>query len=340
MIIKDFDTRERVLVVAEIGNNHEGNFDVARRLVEAAAEAGAHAVKFQTFKTERFISPTDVARVKRLKSFELSYPQFAALADLARSRGLLFISTPLDLGSAEFLDGIVDAFKIASADNDFYPLLARVAGFKKPMIVSTGVSDLAQAERSVSFVRREWSRQGTTGDLAVLHCVSAYPTPPEEAGLRAIPALANACQCTIGYSDHTIGTEAAVLAVALGARIIEKHFTLDKQYSDFRDHQLSADPADMRTLVTRVAAAERMLGDGVKRVQPSEEVGIKAYRRSIAVGRDLTRGHRIELSDLIWIRPGGRMAPGREDELVGKALIRDVTAGEQLDPTDVESVRP
>jgi sialic acid synthase SpsE len=336
MQIGNFDLEDKVLVVAEIGNNHEGNFEIAKELVRQAAECGVAAVKFQTFNTEHFTSRSDAARFERLKSFELSHEQFAELAELARSHGLLFISTPLDLGSAAFLENIVDAFKIASGDNDYYPLLADVARRNKPLIISTGASDLQQVSRTVAFVKDQWAQTRMQGQLALLHCVSSYPVPAEQANLLAIPFLAENFDCTIGYSDHTLGINAALLALGLGARLIEKHFTLDKHYSDFRDHQLSADPPEMRTLVEAAAQASLMLGKSEKKIQPCEEASRAAIRRSIVAGADLPAGRRVVFSDLTWIRPAGGLAPGNEDQLIGKVLKRAVRFGDQLRTSDVE----
>jgi sialic acid synthase SpsE len=168
--------------------------------------------------------------------------------------------------------------------------------------------------------------------------VSAYPTPPEQANLAAIRALAQRFDCTVGYSDHTLGIEAAVLSVALGARLIEKHFTLDPRHSDFRDHQLSADPAMLRQLVDRVRAAEQMLGSGVKIPQPCEAALETAVRRSIVAGTDLPAGHRLGLTDLTWVRPGGGLPPGQEALLVGRRLRRAVHRGDRLDLADVVEV--
>jgi N,N'-diacetyllegionaminate synthase len=331
--IGSFDTDREVLVVAEIGNNHEGNFEVAKRLVRAAAETGVDAVKFQTFRTEHYVSRSDSTRFDRLKSFELSYSEFAELSELARSLGLLFLSTPFDLESAEFLEGIVDGLKIASGDNDFYPLLERVSRSAKPMIVSTGLSDELQVDRTLNCIRRN---RETLDNVALLHCVVAYPVPDEQASLRSIPFLASRYGVTVGYSDHTIGIEAAVVAVVLGARIIEKHFTLDKNFSSFRDHQISADPADMKMLVANVRNASSLLGSSGKKIQAAEAPALTAVRRSIVAGRDLSAGHRLQLSDLTWIRPGGGLSPGQEDHLVGKRLRRAVVFGEPLGISDVD----
>jgi sialic acid synthase SpsE len=333
--IGDIDVRERVLVVAEIGNNHEGDIGRARELITAAASAGAPAVKMQTFRTERFVSSADPARVEQLRRFELTFEQFAELAELARSLGLLFLSTPLDLESADFLDGVVDGFKSASGDNDFYPLIERMAASDKPLIVSTGVSDLGQVERTVAAVERVRG-DAARDSLALLHCVSAYPASPDQLNLRAIPFLAERFPYAIGYSDHALGSTAALAAVALGARIVEKHFTLDGIESDFRDHALSAKPAEMKALVGAIADLERMLGSPAKEVEPGEAGIAEAIRRSIAAAADLEAGRTIEAGDLMWVRPGTGLRPGQESELVGRTLrvlkrLGELVLGEDVD---------
>jgi N,N'-diacetyllegionaminate synthase len=200
------------------------------------------------------------------------------------------------------------------------------------MIVSTGLSELASVARTVQFV----DRIRDTERLAILHCVTSYPTAPAEAQLRAIEVLRERFSCTVGYSDHTIGNDAAVLAVGLGARIIEKHFTLDKQFSDFRDHQLSADPQELASLVVRIREAELLLGSREKSVQPAEQAGTVALRRSIVAGADLAEGHILRSEDLTWIRPGGGLAPGSEHDIVGRRLRRPVPFGERIGAEDVE----
>jgi N,N'-diacetyllegionaminate synthase len=328
------DLDERVLVVAEIGNNHEGSFDTARELIARAAATGADAVKFQTFRATAFVSPTETERLQRLQSFQLSYDEFTALAQETRDADLLFLSTPLDLESAAFLADIVDAFKIASGDIDFYPLLEQVAATGKPMIVSTGASDLELVERAVSTIRAVWN--GNDHGLALLQCTSSYPSPPDEANLRALRTLAERFpDVTIGFSDHLEGIEAAPIAVGAGARIVEKHLTLDHSFSDFRDHRLSAEPDELRELVRRVRAAEVLLGLAEKRVQPSEEASVTAIRRSISAARALPAGHIVELGDLTWLRPGDGLRPGQEGVLLGRPLRRDVAAGERLRADDV-----
>jgi len=329
------DLRDRVLVVAEIGNNHEGDVDVAAELVDRAAEAGVDAVKFQTFRTAHYVSRSEGERYRRLERFELGASDFERLAGRARSRGLLFISTPFDLESVKVLEPLVDAFKVASGDNCFFPLLESVARCPRPMIISSGLSDLDDIKRTWAFVASRRPDGAARQNVAILHCVSAYPVEPEQANLRAIQTLAAELGCDVGYSDHTRGIDAAVLAVGLGARIIEKHFTLSRTYSTFRDHDLSADPDEMRELVRRVRLATVLLGDGDKKIQPAEADGVESLRRSIVAAEDLPAGHILRPDDLTWVRPGGGLPPGDEHRLLGRALAHAVRFGERLQPSDV-----
>jgi N,N'-diacetyllegionaminate synthase len=330
MKIGSFTLGERVLVVAEIGNNHEGDIAVAEQLVREAARAGANAVKFQTFQTAHFVRRSDRARFERMSRFELSPQGFARLRQLAHEEGLLFVSTPLDLPSAKTLANLVDAFKIASGDNTFYPLLDAVAATRRPVIVSTGVTDDVLVRDIKSYLEERW--EGDSPGLAFLHCVSCYPAPAEQLHLRNIPALVAALGCPIGYSDHTLGNEACLAAVALGAQIIEKHFTLDKHFSDFRDHQLSAEPAEFAQLVASIRAVSSMLGGGVKGLRPCEESMAPAIRRSIVAAAAFEAGHRLGLQDLSWLRPAEGLAPGQEASVVGRVLRRSVEAGQVLTP--------
>lgn len=336
MQIGKFNTEEKVLIVAEIGNNHEGNFQVAQKLVECAATCGVGAVKFQTFRTRSFVRPNDTKRYQQLSGFELSPQQFEQLHQLARSAGLLFLSTPLDLESAGVLEGIVDAYKIASGDNNFYPLIDAVCKTKKPTIISSGLSSLEQIKETVKFIQKQWSPDLIQQSLAVLHCVTCYPVPSENANLAAIRVLTKHLDCAVGYSDHTIGIDAAVLSVALGAKIIEKHFTLDKHRSSFRDHQISADPAEMRDLVLQVERAEKMIGRSEKAIQTIERDFIRTARRSIVAAKNLSQGHRINPEDLTWLRPADGLPPGKEDQILGKCLKKDVSFGEPIALLDVE----
>ena len=337
MRIGRHDTDDRVLIVAEIGNNHEGDVAVAARLVEEAAEAGVDAVKFQTFRTETFVAPSQEERYARMQRFELGQDAFARLAERARAAGLLFISTPLDLPSARFLAGIVDAMKVASGDNTFYPLIEYAASTDRPVIISTGFADAERIGYARALVGRIRAGRPGGDDLALLHCVSAYPVEPADANLRAIRALADRFPgCAVGYSDHTLGTRAAPLAVAAGARVIEKHFTLDTNYSAFRDHQLSADPAMMAGLVREIRAVEALLGDGALDPRQVERDSEAPVRRSIAAARPIASGTVLGPDDIMWIRPGGGIPPGDEARVLGRRLTRCYATGELLAEADIE----
>ncbi|MCO6431389.1 MAG: N-acetylneuraminate synthase family protein [Deltaproteobacteria bacterium] len=330
MIIGGHNTDDEVLIVAEIGNNHEGNFDLAQELIGMAAECGVHAVKFQTFRTEQYISRTEEQRFQRTKSFELIFEQFAKLADYSKEKGVIFFSTPFDLESARFLESIQSVFKISSGDNNFYPLIKQVAESGKAIIMSGGLADITQLQYAKALIELTWHQKGTKQELALLHCITSYPTAPNEANLAAITHFKEHFNCTVGYSDHTLGIEACVLAAALGARIIEKHFTLDKNYSEFRDHKLSAEPQEMKQLVERVKEAGVYIGKAGRTVQQGEKSIATSMRRAIAAKRDLEKGHRIELEDITWVRPANGLAPGEEHSLVGKVLNRSVNWGEPI----------
>ena len=332
MQIGKHNTDEKVFLIAEIGNNHEGDFDSAREMVLRAAEVGADAVKFQIFRTEKYIASSDEARFDRLKGFELTPGQFAQLAHQSHDAGVAFIATPFDLSSAELTAEICDAIKISSGDNTFYPLIDKVATAGKPTVLSTGMSDVKRLQRPYGILVEALGED----NLALLHCVTSYPVEPKDANVAAVRTLMKGFGCEIGYSDHTLGVEACLAAVACGARIIEKHFTLDHNYSDFRDHQLSANPVEMTDLVKRVRLLETLLGSGDKFASQGEADIEPSVRRSIVTRRELSAGHVLAEKDLTWVRPAGGMAPGRESELVGNLLRHPVMAGYQLSLEDVE----
>lgn len=335
MKIGRVDLDREVLVIAEIGNNHEGDFARAQELIRRAADAGAQAVKFQTIVPERLVSPSQAARIQQLRKFCFSYDQFARLAETAHGAGAMFMSTPFDVESVRHLDPLVPAFKIASSDNNFVHLLRAVGSTGKPVVLSTGMATMAQVKGACAVLEAEWRIRGASPGMVILQCVSAYPTPIESANLRAISAIELETGYPAGYSDHTLGVEAAVLSVALGARVIEKHFTLSKTQSEFRDHQLSAEPQELAELVRRVRQARAALGDGVKRVMPVEEAVVAAARRSAVASRALPAGHTLKPDDLAWLRPGGGVAPDAEGTLLGRRLERAVDAGEMILPAMV-----
>lgn len=333
MRIANFDTDDRVFVIAEIGNNHEGDFALAQEMIGRAAEAGADAVKFQTFIPELFISRADIERIERLRSFQLSFSQFEALAKQAELAGVIFFSTPLDVESAHFLNDIQPLFKIASGDNNFFPLIETVASFNKPTIISTGLVDFTYLDE----LRVIWEQQSGMTELAYLHCVTSYPVPIDQANLGAIASLRNRYpDLTVGYSDHTLGIEAATYAVAAGARIIEKHFTLNKKHSDFRDHQLSADPREMTELVDMIRHVDRMTGGFEKKSQLCEAPLQIAARRSIAVKRDLPVNHELTWQDICWVRPGSGIAAGQEKYVLGRHIRRAMRRGDLIQLDDLQ----
>jgi len=336
MTIGKLDLSRDVMIIAEIGNNHEGDVVLAEEMVVQAARAGAHAVKFQSIIPEHLIAPELTARLAQLRRYQLSPESHARLARVAADHGAMFLSSPFSLDAVGMLDTLVPAFKVASGDNDHVALLERIAATGKPVILSTGMTGMDGVAYSLGTLTRAWASAGIANPgLVLLHCVSSYPTPASQANLMALRALAGFGH-VVGYSDHTLGIEAAVLSVALGARVIEKHFTLSKTQSEFRDHQLSAEPHELKALVERVAEANILLGDGVKRIMPAEEATAQAARRSICAARDLPVGAVLGPDDLAWLRPAGGLAPGSEAHLLGRRLVRAVAAGQRLSVDLVE----
>jgi N-acetylneuraminate synthase/N,N'-diacetyllegionaminate synthase len=336
MKIDKFDLNKDIMIVAEIGNNHEGSFTLAEEMIHRAAEAGVNAVKFQTIVPEKLVSVTQKERIRQLKHFQLSYEEFEKLSEVAKKAGLIFLSTPFDIESAEFLNDIVPAFKISSGDNTFYPLIDLISRTGKPIILSTGLAALDEIIRTRDYIYNVWKECSLSRKFAVLHCVSAYPVASNEVNLLAIRQLQEMVCSVVGYSDHTVGIESAILSVALGARIIEKHFTIDKNYSDFHDHKLSADPDEFAVLVQKVRDVSTMLGDGNKHPQKCEEGGSK-WRRSIVANRNLSKGKILSINELDWVRPGGGLDPGLETEILGKVLNRSIRKGEMIMSNDVNS---
>lgn len=335
MRINDHNTNEKVFIIAEVGNNHEGSFDVATKMICEAAKAGADAVKFQTIIPERLVSTEDEKRIAQLKRFQLSYEQYRELKKVADREGVVFMSTPFDCETVNFLNDLVPAFKVASSDNNFYPLLRTIAETGKPIVLSTGLAADSDIDATIDCIDKTWKSKGIEGKLALLHCVSRYPVPAEDANLMYIQHLNNKYDCVVGYSDHTLGIEACVTAVALGARVIEKHFTFDKNHSDFRDHQLSADPEEFSEMVRRIRTVEIMLGEGAKDMTSEEKDVAPVIRRSVAALKDLSQGHVLTYDDLTWVRPGTGVQVGQENLLIGKKLNKNVSMGILIREEDV-----
>ncbi len=324
-----------VAIVAEIGNNHEGSFSRAEEMIGQAAEAGADAVKFQTYRVEHFIHPKDTERYERLRRFQLSEEDFERLSGVAKKYHVHFFSTPLDLGSAAFLNRICPVFKVASSDNTFYPLLEKLALFRKPILLSTGLASTEEIRIAKERIEKCW-REDSSPFLLLLHCVTNYPVAIENANVSAIAKLKQEFGGYVGYSDHTIGNRAAFLAVGSGACLIEKHFTLDKNQSSFRDHQISADPKEFRELVGMVRDGVRLQGNGAIGVEPCEEPLIPSLRRSIVAARDLPKGHTVRIEDITWLRMTEGVRAGHESEILGKTLRVPRAKGGLIVNSDLE----
>lgn len=320
---------ERVLIIAEIGANHEGNLDEAKRMIDAAARAGADAVKFQTYRADKIVAASEAQRRAHFRRLELSDAEFQTLAQVALECGVLFLSTPFDVESVDLLDPLMPAFKIASGDVTATPLLAHVAGKGKPIVLSTGMASMEEIFEAIRVIEAS-SPLGFNAPLALLHCVSAYPTPDAQAHLNAIPYLRDRTGRPVGYSDHTLGIEACLAATALGARVIEKHFTFDKAKTSMRDHQLSADPADLALMVKGIRRIEAMLGDAAKGPLEVEAQHRVSMRRSLAARTAIPKGTVIAASMLTVLRPATGLAPSLVSEVVGRRAARDVAPGEVL----------
>ena len=303
MKLKNFNLKKKVFIIAEAGNNHEGNFSIAKKLVRLAAKAGADAIKFQTFKTENFIRKKDIKRFKQLKKFELSYEQFKSLKKLAHIKKIKFISTPLDLESADFLIKNADLIKIASSDNNFFPLIEKVLKSKKSIIISTGMTNITQIKDLTNYIYKVIGKKSAEKRIALLHCVTSYPVEDRFANLRSVEYLIQNSKLTIGYSDHTLGNDACIAAVAMGAKIIEKHFTINKKFSKFRDHALSADYIDLKNIVSRIRKVEKQLGRFNKEIQKPEKKLIKIVRRAAYADRDIFPGEKISIKNVKFLRP-------------------------------------
>ena len=325
MIISDHNLDKEIFIIAEIGNNHEGDFQTALDLVDAASSTGVNAVKFQTFIPELYYASSEKNRIKTLKNFQLSIDEFKKIKNFAKQKGLIFFSTPFDLESAKSLNTLQDIFKISSGDNTFWHLIKEVASYNKPTIISTGTSGFEELERIYNYF--EENKQ--LNNLIFLHCVSSYPVPNDEANLLMIKKLIKKFKnIRIGYSDHTLGIEAATCAATLGARIIEKHFTLDKNYSNFRDHQLSAEPNEMKTLVKRIRDVEDFLSPNKPDIQPCEETNLSLIKRSMAASKDIDKGRKITLEDIIYLRPGSGFSEIMESKVIGKHTSKTILKGE------------
>jgi N,N'-diacetyllegionaminate synthase len=328
-----------VYIIAEVGVNHNGSVDIAKELVDLAKKAGADAVKFQTFKTNKLVrkGTSKAAYQKKnensgtqdemLKKYELTYEQFRDIKLYCDNIGIEFISTPFDRESAELLNSLnVDYFKIGSGDLNNYPLLRTVANFNKNIILSTGMSNLKEVEDAVEFIQS----MGFLKELNLLHCVSCYPTQSEDVNMRCLKSLYDIERVDeIGFSDHTHGHLASVIAIAQGATIIEKHFTLSKNMEG-PDHTASLDGPELIDFINKLRETEIILGTNIKKCQINEIEVRNVARRSLAFARDMKAGEKIGWDDLIGLRPNDGIATNFLQEYIGKELICDVKENEFL----------
>jgi N,N'-diacetyllegionaminate synthase len=322
-------------IIAEAGVNHNGSVETARRLIDVAVDAGADAVKFQTFRAETLV--TDLSpkpeyqlettsrqesQLEMLRRLELPRPAHRELQEYCHQRGVMFLSTPFDEEAADFLDQLeVPAFKISSGDVTNLPLLEHVAKKGKPIILSTGMSDMEELRQAVQTIR-----EGGCDDIVLLQCVSNYPANPADVNLRAMQTMASELDVPVGYSDHTTGIEVALAAVALGACVIEKHFTLDRDLLG-PDHRVSLEPSELAHLIEGIRKIEAAMGDGRKACTASEADTARTARRSLTAAQDISAGTKLT-RDLIAIqRPGTGLAPALLSSLVGRTMRVDVRAG-------------
>ena len=329
-MIPKFNPKKKVYIIAEIGNNHEGNFNTAKKLIKAAANTGVDAVKFQTFITNDFVS-LDHPSFQRLKKFEFTHQQFLKLKKFSNKQKLNFISTPLDFLSASFLKKNCKIIKIASGDNNFYDLINIFLDYKKQLIISTGMMNVANIEQLIKFILEKKGNKFLKNNLSLLHCISSYPAEDKSLNLMSLRYLADKYkEINIGYSDHSVGYDACVTAVALGARIVEKHFTLSNNFSNFRDHKLSLNPVDMKIMVKKIRKVEMQLGKYEKLIQKNEIKLISASRRSMIAKKLVVKNESITFHNTSFLRPQHKGSRIVNEILNKKRTKKSVKPGELI----------
>jgi N,N'-diacetyllegionaminate synthase len=317
-----FITSKHIFIIAEAGVNHNGRLHLAKKLVDAAAKAGADAVKFQTFNAERLTTASapkaqyqkksGAAESQRqmLKRLELSESDHKSLMNYCRQKGIMFLSTPFDEQSADFLEKLgVKAFKIPSGELTNLPFIKHVASKGKPMILSTGMADLDEVKQAVKAAGK--------AKIVLLHCVSSYPAAVCDVNLKAMDTLAKTFHVPVGYSDHTLGIDVAVAAAARGAQVIEKHLTLDKTMPG-PDHRASAEPQELTALIKAVRNVEAALGDGIKRPAACEKDIARVARKSLVAACDISKGVIIKTEMIIIKRPGSGLSPALKSKVIGR----------------------
>lgn len=321
---------KKTLIIAEAGVNHNGNIDLAIELIDKAKECGADIVKFQTAKLDSLVSKNatmaeyqknnigkETSQKEMLEKLLLSYEDFKRLAKYCKEIGIKFLSTPFDIESVDFLDEIgCDIWKIPSGEITNYPYLVKIASTRKPIILSTGMSDIVEVRECVELLKKNGA-----GDITLLHCTTQYPTLYTDVNLKAMITLKNEFGLNVGYSDHTMGIEVPIAAVAMGALVIEKHFTLDKTMEG-PDHKASLEPKELKEMVLAIRNIEEALGDGVKKPVVAEIANKIVARKSIIASRDIEIGEVLSEENITTKRPGNGINPMRWNEVVGTKAIR------------------
>lgn len=329
----------KIFIIAEAGDNHNGSLDLAFRLVDKAAEAGADCVKFQTFVTEEVISKraekaeyqkestgAEENQYEMVKKLELSFGDFRKLQQYAKKKDLLFLSTPFDIPSVDFLESIhIPCFKIPSGEITNLPYLIRVAQTGQDIILSTGMAEMTEIEEAFNVLKEHGA-----GEISLLHCNTEYPTPMEDVNLRAMLTLKEKFGVRVGYSDHTKGIEVPIAAAAMGAEIIEKHFTLDHNMEG-PDHKASLEPDELKAMVEGIRNIEKALGNGIKTASSSEKKNIDIARKSIVARRRIAKGEILTEENLAVKRPGNGISPMKWYEITGTAAVRDFDEDEMIE---------
>jgi N,N'-diacetyllegionaminate synthase len=329
----------KVFIIAEAGVNHNGSLEICKKLIDVSVKAGADAVKFQTFNADELVTTnadkaryqientgTSEPQIEMLRRLELSPNVHKDLFDYCRQKNISFLSTPFDEESVDMLYDLgMDIFKISSGEITNKPLIQHIAFKKKPIILSTGMSYLGEVENAVSWIDEIWNTMDKKPQLSVLHCVSAYPARIEDVNLRAIKTMKMAFGLPVGYSDHTMGTEITMAAVAMGAKVIEKHFTLDRDMEG-PDHNASLEPEELEAMVTAIRNVERAMGDGVKKSTKSENEIKMFVRRSLVTAKEIRAGETISPDDIVIKRPGTGISAEFKDKVVGMKSGSDISA--------------
>ena len=331
----------KTLIIAEAGVNHNGKLALARDLIDAAAEAGADMVKFQTFSADRLVTPragkadyqiqsTEAGESQHamLRKLELTREMHEALVAHCKLREIQFFSTGFDRESIDLLVGLgLKCFKIPSGEITNLPYLRHIGRIGKAVILSTGMANMGEIEAAIDALEHAGTSRAK---VTVLHCTTEYPTPMAEVNLRAMQSIHAAFGVAVGYSDHTPGIEVAIAAVAMGACVIEKHFTLDRNLPG-PDHKASLEPEELKAMVAAIRNIETALGDGIKRLTPSEAKNRPIGRRSLVASQTITAGEVFSAKNITAKRPGTGISPMRWDEVLGRSAPRDFVADELIE---------